>query len=252
MPVSCLAIARSGSRCRSPVLAGKQYCFLHDPESAERRRAAARKGGREPRKRHRPAEPDRLSRHGEPGRGPGGTRPGAVPRRGEPALGRGAGAAADEPTAARGGTVMVTPRTGDAGAERRAHLAADETIIAQLHADLARRTRFAAVPRARSCSWTRRRACPTTSSRRCGRCSLSPVAGSSPCRHPSARAGGTRRGVTAATTGPGSRFRRRPAPASPVTVSNRSAALAAVATHRPDAVAVALPALLVNDAVRAA
>jgi hypothetical protein len=45
MPVTCSAIAKSGSRCRRPALAGKQHCLMHDPESAELRREAGRKGG---------------------------------------------------------------------------------------------------------------------------------------------------------------------------------------------------------------
>jgi hypothetical protein len=45
MTVACLAIAKSGSRCRRPALAGKQHCLMHDPESAELRREAGRKGG---------------------------------------------------------------------------------------------------------------------------------------------------------------------------------------------------------------
>jgi hypothetical protein len=45
MPVTCSAIAKSGSRCQRPALAGKQHCLMHDPESAELRREASRKGG---------------------------------------------------------------------------------------------------------------------------------------------------------------------------------------------------------------
>jgi hypothetical protein len=45
MPVTCSAIAKSGSRCRRPALAGKQHCLMHDPESAELRLEASRKGG---------------------------------------------------------------------------------------------------------------------------------------------------------------------------------------------------------------
>lgn len=45
MTVACSAIAKSGSRCRRPALAGKQHCLMHDPESAELRREAGRKGG---------------------------------------------------------------------------------------------------------------------------------------------------------------------------------------------------------------
>jgi hypothetical protein len=46
MTVLCCAIAKSGSRCRRPALAGKQHCLMHDAESAEIRREAGRKGGR--------------------------------------------------------------------------------------------------------------------------------------------------------------------------------------------------------------
>jgi hypothetical protein len=46
MTVLCCAIAKSGSRCRRPALAGKQHCLMHDPESAELRLEASRKGGR--------------------------------------------------------------------------------------------------------------------------------------------------------------------------------------------------------------
>ena len=41
----CAAIAKSGSRCGRPTLAGKSHCLFHDPESAELRRAGSRKGG---------------------------------------------------------------------------------------------------------------------------------------------------------------------------------------------------------------
>ena len=42
----CSAIARSGSRCRSSVLPGRPFCFLHDPAAAAARIEGARKGGR--------------------------------------------------------------------------------------------------------------------------------------------------------------------------------------------------------------
>ena len=45
MTVMCSAIAKRGSRCRRPALAGKQHCLMHDPESAELRLEASRKGG---------------------------------------------------------------------------------------------------------------------------------------------------------------------------------------------------------------
>ena len=43
---TCSAIARSGSRCRSAVLPGRPFCFLHDPLAEQARREGARKGGR--------------------------------------------------------------------------------------------------------------------------------------------------------------------------------------------------------------
>ncbi len=46
MAAKCQAIARSGSRCASPVLPASAYCFVHDPASAAARREASKKGGR--------------------------------------------------------------------------------------------------------------------------------------------------------------------------------------------------------------
>jgi hypothetical protein len=46
MAEKCIAIARSGKSCQSAVVAGSQYCYVHDPALAEARREAARKGGR--------------------------------------------------------------------------------------------------------------------------------------------------------------------------------------------------------------
>jgi hypothetical protein len=46
MATKCSAIAKSGSRCTTPVVAGSTFCWMHDPGSAELRREAARKGGR--------------------------------------------------------------------------------------------------------------------------------------------------------------------------------------------------------------
>ncbi len=46
MAAKCSAIARSGSRCSSPVLPDSSFCFVHAPEMAEARRAASRKGGK--------------------------------------------------------------------------------------------------------------------------------------------------------------------------------------------------------------
>jgi len=45
MTVACSAIAKSGSRCRRPALAGKQHCLMHDPGSAGLRLEASKKGG---------------------------------------------------------------------------------------------------------------------------------------------------------------------------------------------------------------
>jgi hypothetical protein len=45
MAARCSAIARSGSRCASPVLPESAYCFVHDPAAADRRREASKKGG---------------------------------------------------------------------------------------------------------------------------------------------------------------------------------------------------------------
>src|SRR5215216_2840928 len=45
MATLCQAIAKSGSRCKNPVLAGKQHCLFHDPDAGELRRAGSRKGG---------------------------------------------------------------------------------------------------------------------------------------------------------------------------------------------------------------
>ena len=46
MATKCCAIAKSGKRCVTPVMAGSAYCWMHDPAAAEARREAARKGGR--------------------------------------------------------------------------------------------------------------------------------------------------------------------------------------------------------------
>ena len=46
MAARCLAVARSGSRCNSPVVAGSAHCFLHSPETAAARQEACKKGGR--------------------------------------------------------------------------------------------------------------------------------------------------------------------------------------------------------------
>lgn len=46
MAVKCSAITNGGSRCSRPALVGKPHCLMHDPDSAELRREASRKGGR--------------------------------------------------------------------------------------------------------------------------------------------------------------------------------------------------------------
>jgi hypothetical protein len=46
MAAKCQAIARSGSRCNSPVLPASQWCWVHDPAAADRRREASKKGGK--------------------------------------------------------------------------------------------------------------------------------------------------------------------------------------------------------------
>lgn len=46
MAVKCSAIARSGSRCNSPVLPDQAFCWVHSPDAAEARREASRKGGK--------------------------------------------------------------------------------------------------------------------------------------------------------------------------------------------------------------
>jgi hypothetical protein len=42
----CDAIARSGQPCASPAMPGSRWCWTHDPATLERRRAAARLGGK--------------------------------------------------------------------------------------------------------------------------------------------------------------------------------------------------------------
>jgi hypothetical protein len=46
MPNLCRAIAKSGSRCKNPVLVGKQHCLFHDPDAGELRLLGSRTGGR--------------------------------------------------------------------------------------------------------------------------------------------------------------------------------------------------------------
>ncbi len=45
-PDRCQAITASGKACPTKPLPGKRHCLMHDPESAELRREAARQGGR--------------------------------------------------------------------------------------------------------------------------------------------------------------------------------------------------------------
>ena len=46
MPEKCGGITKAGRRCDRPVIAGKQHCLFHDPQSAELRRAGSRAGGK--------------------------------------------------------------------------------------------------------------------------------------------------------------------------------------------------------------
>ena len=46
----CKAITKKGKHCKSHPLKGKDYCFIHDPESQEKRSQALSKGGRTPKK----------------------------------------------------------------------------------------------------------------------------------------------------------------------------------------------------------
>src|SRR5919199_2250875 len=40
----CQALKKDGSPCTAPILASSEYCFRHDPDLAEERRAASAKG----------------------------------------------------------------------------------------------------------------------------------------------------------------------------------------------------------------
>jgi len=42
----CKATNKEGKQCRDWALHGKDYCFIHDPESKEARALAIRKGGK--------------------------------------------------------------------------------------------------------------------------------------------------------------------------------------------------------------
>jgi len=46
----CKAITNTGRHCRSHPLKGKEYCFIHDPESQEVRSLALSRGGKTPKK----------------------------------------------------------------------------------------------------------------------------------------------------------------------------------------------------------
>lgn len=46
----CKAITKKGEKCKSHPLKGKEYCFIHDPESQEVRSRALSNGGRTPKK----------------------------------------------------------------------------------------------------------------------------------------------------------------------------------------------------------
>jgi len=43
---TCAGIKRDGGRCTATVEPPQEYCFWHDPESADKRRRAASKGGK--------------------------------------------------------------------------------------------------------------------------------------------------------------------------------------------------------------
>jgi hypothetical protein len=42
----CKATKKDGSPCPAPILAGAEFCFTHDPDRAEERKAASARGGR--------------------------------------------------------------------------------------------------------------------------------------------------------------------------------------------------------------
>lgn len=43
---TCSAITRSGSRCQARPINGGSFCFFHDPERQQERRAASARGGK--------------------------------------------------------------------------------------------------------------------------------------------------------------------------------------------------------------
>ena len=43
---SCHHIKPDGDRCRSTPIRGEQWCYMHHPDTAEKRRAQSRKGGK--------------------------------------------------------------------------------------------------------------------------------------------------------------------------------------------------------------
>lgn len=51
MSNGCTATTREGRPCKAPTLAGRPYCFAHDPEKEEERREARRRGGERSRRR---------------------------------------------------------------------------------------------------------------------------------------------------------------------------------------------------------
>ena len=50
--MNCKAKTTSGKQCQAKPLRGKSYCFTHDPQSAQKRAQAHRKGGRATRTPH--------------------------------------------------------------------------------------------------------------------------------------------------------------------------------------------------------
>ena len=62
-PKRCESSRADGSPCRAPVLPGRPHCYSHDPQVAEERLEARRRGGRHSAKVHRlrPLLPPRLA-----------------------------------------------------------------------------------------------------------------------------------------------------------------------------------------------
>jgi len=41
----CIAITKNGEHCKAPAQAGREYCFLHDPDKVDQAQAARSRGG---------------------------------------------------------------------------------------------------------------------------------------------------------------------------------------------------------------